>query len=217
MPCEHLYPFHSPSALKTQAWHIPPYPLSLLPIIKHTKNLHASVIGLASRLVTCRLRPHLPGIHLNSLAISATSHRCLNRNRGVALYCTAHHGNCAAACAGHKETVGSRRDNVYVLPSTSMALYRLVSSSAPSRPMLTHPSVSDHPQYGRNWCVLPIGCCNPSHIITWPKVVIKATRRFRHMVSVCARRLLPTSAAQIEAPSSRLSITAGRCRCLVLV
>jgi len=93
----------------------------------------------------------------------------------------------------------------------------IVSSSAPSRPMLTHPSVSDHPQYGRNWCVLPIGCCNPSHVITWPKVVIKATRRFRHMVSVCARRLLPTSAAQIEAPSSRLSITAGRCRCLVLV
>src|SRR6266851_6407492 len=85
----------------------------------------------------------------------------------------------------------------------------IVSSRAPSRPMLTHPSVSDHPQYGRNWCVLPIGCCNPSHIITWPKVVIKATRRFRHMVSVCARRLLPTSAAQIEAPSSRLSITAG--------
>src|SRR6266851_3611794 len=111
----------------------PPYTLSLLPIIKHTKNLHASVIGLASRLVTCRLRPHLPGVHLSSLAIAATSPRCLNRNRGVALYCTAHHhGNCAAACPGHEEAVGSCRDNVYVLPSTSMALYCLVVC-APSR------------------------------------------------------------------------------------
>jgi hypothetical protein len=132
----------------------PPYPLSLLPIIKHTKNLYASVIGLASRLVTCRPRPHLPGIHLSSLAIAATSHRCLNRDRGVALYCTTHHhGNCAAACAGCKETVGSRRDNVYVLPSTPPWLFIVC---APSQPVLTFPSVSDYPQYGRNRCVLSI-------------------------------------------------------------
>ena len=165
MTYEHRNPFPSPLSCKNSGMAYPPYPLSLLPIIKHTKNLHASVIGLASRLVTRWLRPHLPGIHLNSLAISATSHRCFNRNRGVALYCTAHHhGNCAAACAGHKETVGSRRDNVYVLPSTSMALYRLVEVHVPANAeLLTHPSVSDHPQYGRNWCVLPIGCCNPSH------------------------------------------------------
>ena len=121
-----------PICFKNSGMAYPPNPLSLLPIIKHTKNLHASVIGLASRLVTCRLRPHLLGLHLNSLAISATSHRCLNRNRGAALYCTAHHhGNSAAACAGCKETVGSRRDNVYVLPSTSMALYRLVEVHRP--------------------------------------------------------------------------------------
>src|SRR6266851_884210 len=66
----------------------------------------------------------------------------------------------------------------------------IVLSRALSRPVLTFPSVSDHPQYGRNWCVLPIGRCNPSHVVTWPKVVIKATRRFRHMVSVCARHRL---------------------------
>jgi hypothetical protein len=124
---------HSASTLKTQAWNIPHIPSALLRIRKHTKNLHASVIGLTSRLVTCRLRPHLPGVHLSSLAIAATSPRCLNRNRRVALYCTAHHhGNSAAACAGHKEAVGSWRDNVYVLPSPSMALYSLVVC-APSR------------------------------------------------------------------------------------
>ena len=197
----------------------PPYTLSLLPIIKHTKNLHASVIGLAFRMVTRRLRPHLPGIHLNSLAISATSHRCLNRNRRVALNCTAHHhGNCAAACAGHKETVGSCRDNVYVLPSTSMHGTLSSRRSSPSRPMLTHPSVSDHPQYGRNWCVLPIGCCNPSHVMA------KSCHQSHKKVSTygeCVRSSSAmTSATEVEAlpePSSRLSITAGRCRCLVLI
>jgi hypothetical protein len=78
-----------------------------------------------------------------------------------------------------------------------------------SRLVLTFPSVSDHPQYGRNWCVLPIGRCNPSHVVvTWPKVVVKATRRFRHMVSVCA------SSGALVPPLP--SVKAGRGRCLLL-
>ena len=96
------------------------YTLFLLPIIKHTKNLYASVIrvGLASRLVTCRLWPRLDGIHLRSLAISAPSCRCFARHRNAALYGTTHHhGSCAAARAGHEDSVGSCRDSMYVLPS----------------------------------------------------------------------------------------------------
>ena len=101
------------------------YPISSIhplisPDLKTPKKVHASVttnIGLTSRLVTYRLWPHLRGIHLDIFATAASSRRRFARHRGAALYCAAHHhGNCAAAHAGHEETVGSRGDNMYVLP-----------------------------------------------------------------------------------------------------
>jgi hypothetical protein len=101
------------------------YPISSIhflisPDFKAPKKAHASVttnIGPTSRLVTHRLWPCLRGIHLDMFATVASSRRRFARNRGSALYCTAHHyGNCAAAHAGHEETVGSRGDNMYVLP-----------------------------------------------------------------------------------------------------
>src|SRR6266851_5678647 len=101
------------------------YPISSIhplisPDCKTPKKVHASVttnIGLTSRLVTHRLWPRLRGIHLGMFATVASSRRRFARNHGAALYCTAHHhGNCATAHAGHEGTVGSRGDNMYVLP-----------------------------------------------------------------------------------------------------
>jgi hypothetical protein len=101
------------------------YPISSIhplisPDFETLKKVHASDatnIGLTSRLVTHRLWPCLRGIHLDVFATAASSRRRFARNRGAALYCAAHHhGNCAAAHAGHEETVGSRGDNMYVLP-----------------------------------------------------------------------------------------------------
>ena len=111
-----------PISFKNSGMAYPRYTLFFLPIIKHTKNLHASVstnISLPSRLVTCRHWRRLHSIHLRSLATAAPSCRCFARHRGAALYGTAHHhGSCAAARAGHEESVGSCRDSMYILPST---------------------------------------------------------------------------------------------------
>ena len=169
------------------------YPISSIhplisPDLKTPKKVHASVttnIGLTSRLVTHRLWPCLRGIHLGMFATAASSRRRFTRNRGAALYCAAHnHGNCATAHAGHEETVGSRGDNMYVLPSTA-------ACQCTTRPVLTFPSAPEHSQHGRNWCVFSIEALIFAFVLRsfMVKVIIKAPRRFRHMVSVHTHRI----------------------------
>jgi hypothetical protein len=135
-------------------------------------------IDLASQLVTRRLWPCLCGIRLSSLTIAAASRWCLTRYRSTALYCTAHnHGNYTATCVDHEETVDSRRDNMYVLPSRALLSLHCTCVMCHGSPRSCSgqlfPSVSEHPQHGRNWCVLSI------------KAIIMAFVSCRHITKSC--------------------------------